>query len=237
MSIAAILVHVDVERDCEQKVQFALDLAARFEAALIGAAGLPLRPAFAAGGVVIYREPTQDDYAAATTRFEEMGKKFRIQGQHLKHVEWRSALELPADLIVREARAADVILVGPTRSGRNVHDLVEPGAICCGRAGRSWWCRRSLVDSRFVASWSRARMPVDAGARSATRCRFCGRPMKFWLSKSGKKIRNPRTSEIWPTSGVISRATVSLWRMKSGSAPAGRLQPNSWSLSAPRTQT
>ena len=64
MSIAAILVHVDVERDCEQRVQFALDLAARFEAALIGAAGLPLRPAFAAGGFVIYREPTQDDYAA-----------------------------------------------------------------------------------------------------------------------------------------------------------------------------
>ena len=27
MSIAAIMVHVDVERDCEQRVQFALDLA------------------------------------------------------------------------------------------------------------------------------------------------------------------------------------------------------------------
>ena len=135
MSIAAIMVHVDVERDCEQRVQFALDLAARFEATLIGAAGLPLRPAFAAGGVVIYREPTQDDYAAATTRFEEMGKKFCVQGQALRSVEWRTALELPSDLIVREARAADVILVGPTRSGRNVRDLVEPGVILL-RAGR-----------------------------------------------------------------------------------------------------
>ena len=55
MSIAAIMVHVDVERDCEQRVQFALDLADRFQAALIGVAGLPLRPAFAAGGVVICR--------------------------------------------------------------------------------------------------------------------------------------------------------------------------------------
>src|SRR4249919_1667107 len=135
MSIAAIMVHVDVERDCEQRVQFALDLAARFEAALIGAAGLPLRPAFAAGGVGIYREPTQDDYAAATARFEEMGKKFCVQGQALRSLEWRTALELPSDLIVREARAADVILVGPTRSGRNVRDLVEPGAILL-RAGR-----------------------------------------------------------------------------------------------------
>ena len=135
MSIAAIMVHVDVERDCEQRVQFALDLADRFQAALIGVAGLPLRPAFAAGGVVIYREPTQDDYAAATARFEEMGKKFCIQGQALKSVEWRTALELPSELIVREARAADVILVGPTRSGRNVRDLIEPGVILL-RAGR-----------------------------------------------------------------------------------------------------
>jgi len=135
MSIAAIMVHVDVERDCEQRVQFALDLADRFQAALIGVAGLPLRPAFAAGGVVIYREPTQDDYAAATARFEEMGKKFCVQGQALRSVEWRTALELPSDLIVREARAADVILVGPTRSGRNVRDLVEPGVILL-RAGR-----------------------------------------------------------------------------------------------------
>ena len=50
-------------------------------------------------------------------------------------MEWRTALELPAEVIVREARAADVILVGPTRSGRNVRDLVEPGVILL-RAGR-----------------------------------------------------------------------------------------------------
>src|SRR6185312_15533414 len=129
MSIAAIMVHVDIERDCEQRVQFALDLADRFQTALIGVAGLPLRPAFAAGGVVVYREPTQGDYHAASVRFEEMGKKFCIQGQALKSVEWRTALELPDEVIVREARAADVILVGPTRSGRNVRDLIEPGVI------------------------------------------------------------------------------------------------------------
>jgi nucleotide-binding universal stress UspA family protein len=135
MSIAAIMVHVDIERDCEQRVQFALDLADRFQTALIGVAGLPLRPAFAAGGVVVYREPTQGDYHAASVRFEEMGKKFCIQGQALKSVEWRTALELPDEVIVREARAADVILVGPTRSGRNVRDLIEPGVILL-RAGR-----------------------------------------------------------------------------------------------------
>ena len=101
MPVAAIMVQVDVERDCEQRVQLALDLADRFQAALIGVAGLPLRPAFAAGGVVIYGDPTPHDYRMAAARFEEMGKKFCIQGQHLKQVEWRTALELPSDLIVR----------------------------------------------------------------------------------------------------------------------------------------
>jgi nucleotide-binding universal stress UspA family protein len=135
MSFAALMVHLDVEHDCEPRVQLALDLAHRFQAGLIGIAGMALRPAFAAGGVVVYHEPTEHDRRTATARFEEMGKKFRIQGQQLKEVEWRTALELPSDLVVREARAADLVIVGPTRMGANVHDLVEPGVILL-RAGR-----------------------------------------------------------------------------------------------------
>ena len=80
MSIAAIMVHVDVERDCEQRVQFALDLAARFEAALIGVAGLPLRPAFAAGGVVIYREPTRMTMPPRRPASRD-GKEFASRGR------------------------------------------------------------------------------------------------------------------------------------------------------------
>jgi hypothetical protein len=59
MSFITMMVYVDVERDCEQRVQLALALADRFQAALIGVAGLALRPAFAAGGVVVYQEPTE----------------------------------------------------------------------------------------------------------------------------------------------------------------------------------
>jgi nucleotide-binding universal stress UspA family protein len=135
MSFAAMMVHVDFERDCEQRIQLALDLAERFEAALIGVAGLALRPAFAAGGVVVYAEPTERDRELVRARFDEMGKKFRTQGQHLKQVEWRTALELPSELVAREARAADLIIVGARHRGSNLHDLVDPGAILL-RAGR-----------------------------------------------------------------------------------------------------
>jgi nucleotide-binding universal stress UspA family protein len=135
MSFAAIMVHLDVERDCEQRIQLALDLADRFQAALIGVAGLALRPVFAAGGVVVYGEPLEQDCRAVTERFDEMGRKFCTQGQHLKQIEWRTALDLPSDLVAREARAADLVIVGPRHTSGPLHDLVEPGAILL-RAGR-----------------------------------------------------------------------------------------------------
>ena len=55
MGYAAMMVHLDVERDPEQRVQLALALADRFEAALIGVAGLAPPPAFTAGGWSSFR--------------------------------------------------------------------------------------------------------------------------------------------------------------------------------------
>jgi nucleotide-binding universal stress UspA family protein len=135
MSFATIMVHVDVARDCEPRVQLALALADRFAATLIGVAGLALRPAFAAGGVVIYREATEDDCRALRARLDEIGGRFRAKGEHLRQIEWRSALELPHELVSQEARAADLIIVGTRHTGGNVQDLVDPGAILL-RAGR-----------------------------------------------------------------------------------------------------
>jgi len=120
MSFTTMMVHVDVERDCEQRVQLALALPDRFQAALIGVAGLALRPAFASGGVVVYRQPTEHECCAASARLDDKGKKFRAQGQHLNQVEWRTALELPYELVSREARAADLVIVGARQTVHNV---------------------------------------------------------------------------------------------------------------------
>jgi nucleotide-binding universal stress UspA family protein len=135
MSFTTMMVHVDVERDCEQRVQLALGLADRFHAALIGVAGLALRPAFAAAGVVVYHEPTRHECRTVSARLDDIGRWFRAKGQHLKQVEWRTALEVPYELVSREARAADLIIVGSRHTGGNVHDLVDPGAVLL-RAGR-----------------------------------------------------------------------------------------------------
>jgi nucleotide-binding universal stress UspA family protein len=133
MDYATIMVHVDVEGDSEQRVQLALGLADRFQAILIGVAGLALKPTFVGGGVVVYGEPTEHELHSTRARLEQAGKKFRTQGQSLKQVEWRTALELPSELLIREARAADLIIVGPRHGGRS--DPVDPGVILL-RAGR-----------------------------------------------------------------------------------------------------
>jgi nucleotide-binding universal stress UspA family protein len=135
MPFTTMMVHVDVERDSEQRVQLALALADRFQATLIGVAGLAMPPAFAAGGLVIYRQPTEHERCAARTRLDDMGERFRAQGQHLKQVEWRTALEFSYELVSREARAADLIIVGARHTRGTVQDLADPGVILL-RAGR-----------------------------------------------------------------------------------------------------
>jgi nucleotide-binding universal stress UspA family protein len=159
-SFATMMVHVDVARDCEQRIQLALALADRFEATLIGVAGLPLRPAFAAGGVVVYHEPAEEDCRAVSARLDEMGRRFRTKGQHLKQVEWRTALELPYELVSREARAADLVIVGARHTDGNVRDLVDPGMILL-QAGRPLLVAPDLVTPpklrRVVVAWKETR--------------------------------------------------------------------------------
>jgi len=160
-SFATLMVHVDAACDCEQRVQLALALADRFQSTLIGVAGLVLRPAFAAGGIVVYHEPTEEDYWTVSARLDDIGRRFQAKGQHLKQIEWRAALELPFELVSREARAADLIIVGTRHDGGgSVHELVDPGAILL-RAGRPILVAPGTVGSpqlrRVVVAWKDTR--------------------------------------------------------------------------------
>jgi nucleotide-binding universal stress UspA family protein len=130
MSFAAVMVHVDVEHDSERRVELAIGLADRFQAALIGVAGCALWPAFMAGDVGLTNS-SQYDFQKLMARFEQSGKKFHAQGRSLREIEWRSAPEPAGELLLREARAADLLVLGRGRSG----DEADPGIIVL-RAGR-----------------------------------------------------------------------------------------------------
>jgi len=111
MSFTTMMVHVDVERDCEQRVQLALALPDRFQAALIGVAGLALRPAFASGGVVVYRQPTDMSAArrACVARGQSGGSRHR-----------RSTADGPQRVGFCRSRR-DPATGGPTRPGSPRH--------------------------------------------------------------------------------------------------------------------
>ncbi len=129
-SFAALMVHVEIKRDCEQRIELAIALADRFQAGLIGVAGCAMWPAFVAGDVSLTKS-NQYDFQKLMARFEQRGKKFRAQGRCLEQIEWRSMLDSPNELLVREARAADLVIVGRRHSGAE-HD---PGLILL-RTGR-----------------------------------------------------------------------------------------------------
>jgi nucleotide-binding universal stress UspA family protein len=129
-SFAAVMVHVDIEHDSERRVELAIGMADRLQAALIGVAGCALWPAFMAGDVELSKS-NQYDFQKMMARFEQRGNKFCAQGRSLKQIEWRSALESPGELLLREARAADLLVIGPRRSEYDA----EPGVIVL-RAGR-----------------------------------------------------------------------------------------------------
>jgi nucleotide-binding universal stress UspA family protein len=135
MSYEALMVHLDAERDSESRVQVALALAHRFQAALIGIAGLALRPRFAAGGIAVYSEPAPEELTKMNGLLENLGRRFLGKGQHIEHIEWRCALESSFELVARESRAADLVILGPRRTAGQLHDLIDPGAILL-RAGR-----------------------------------------------------------------------------------------------------
>jgi nucleotide-binding universal stress UspA family protein len=130
MALTALMVHVDIDHASDQAVELAIALAERFQAALIGVAGCALWPAFMAGDVRL-TNTNQYDFQKVMARFEQRGKKFCTQGGHLKQTEWRSMLESPCELLLREARAADLVIIGRRRSG----GAYDPGVILL-RAGR-----------------------------------------------------------------------------------------------------
>jgi len=125
-----MMVHVDIEPGSERRIELAIGLADRFQATLIGVAGYALWPAFMAGDVAL-TESNEYDAQKVMARFDKRGKAFRAQGRSLKQIEWRSALESPGELLLREARAADLLIIGRRRSEGDD----DPGVIVL-RAGR-----------------------------------------------------------------------------------------------------
>ena len=136
MSYATIMVHVDVFGDLGAHVRVAGELAERFHARLIGISGWAPTSAFLA-------EEALQDPTPSTPPLHEMKSILDIKGQQFRAafnsdnrtVEWRSGLDFPSDYIAREARAADLLVIGRQSGNADLLRSLDPGGLVL-KAGR-----------------------------------------------------------------------------------------------------
>jgi nucleotide-binding universal stress UspA family protein len=138
MSFKTLMVHVDLDGELNGRVRLAAELAGRHEASLIGISAWAPRPSFSADGAVIESAPAEIDLQTMSDFLKAKAAEFRaVAGRQGQPVEWRSALELPIEFILREARAADLLIIGGLRHPalRDPYRSIDPGTLLL-KAGR-----------------------------------------------------------------------------------------------------
>ena len=160
MSYKILMTHLDLDEGGEGRVGLAAALAERFDAALIGVSAWAPSPAFGGDGAMIESMPELPDLAVMEDLLKTRGDRFRaIAG---KGAEWRSGIELPTEFVVREGRAADLLIVGGTRHPmlRDPYRCVDPGAVLL-QAGRPVLLVppgvASLAGKRVAVAWKDTR--------------------------------------------------------------------------------
>jgi nucleotide-binding universal stress UspA family protein len=139
MSFKSLLVHVDLDDAGDGRVRLAAELAGAFGAHLIGVSGWAPRPGFgmdsAAGDAL--PEAVEIDISVMKDQLKSRGEAFRALAGKDAKPEWRSALDLPTELMVRHASSADLLIVGGSRHPilSDPYRAVDPGAVVL-RAGR-----------------------------------------------------------------------------------------------------
>ena len=137
MAFASILVHAGLDHTSDPRIQLAVDLADGFNATLIGAAGWDKNlPLVTPDGTIVDGKMAERYYEEIIARLVQREKQFRVLAVRARRpVEWRSASEFPTDFIAREARAADLLIVGQELGPRDLSRTVDPAGLLL-RAGR-----------------------------------------------------------------------------------------------------
>ncbi|WP_292069975.1 universal stress protein [Brevundimonas sp. UBA7534] len=134
MTYANLMVYVDDEPDNVARIGFGCDLARAFGAAVIGVsvseAEPPLIDAAAAGGMAgeiltLRRDQADAELAAARARFEAVAAAADVS--HF----WRAETGYPAAWLTRQARAADLVLIGRD-GGRRPYRAPDAGDLVMG---------------------------------------------------------------------------------------------------------
>jgi nucleotide-binding universal stress UspA family protein len=164
MTIAALMVYVGNDDHAAACVDLACDIAAAFDAALIGLSANMPKPvvvdpyaagAFAGELLTAERGVAEQDLQRARNLFNA------IAGARGRILEWRDGIAFPADLLVREARAADLLIIGRDVARASRYHAPDAGDVLLG-AGRPLLlvprkAPRSPLGTAVVVAWKESR--------------------------------------------------------------------------------
>jgi nucleotide-binding universal stress UspA family protein len=160
MLFPTMMVHVELAEPRDERIRLAAGLSSRFHSTLIGATAWEPTPPLTYGGVIVDTAPTEGLLQEMSDRLAQVGEHFRKVAGPGQPTEWRSAIDSPTDFLLREARAADLIIIGRDRPPADLYRTVDPGATIV-RAGRPVLAVPNGVDSlkaeRVVIGWKDTR--------------------------------------------------------------------------------
>ena len=142
MGFKTILVHVDAGPSASKRLKLSADLAARFEAHVLGLyVRRPFQaPAFSDAGPAMdslyrtYENAVKADEAIATAAFNDLVSRQIIGGKGLSS-EWRVADGLAETVVPMHARYADLVIVGQAEPDASTTTTPDDLAETVGMAG------------------------------------------------------------------------------------------------------
>ncbi|MBO0751407.1 MAG: universal stress protein [Bradyrhizobiaceae bacterium] len=190
MSFATLMVHVEFEPKADARVRLAAGLADRHASALIGISASVLPPYPSENGYFVtgaFLEQERRDILAALARAEAAFRAAagRCGGPAGAALEWRSAVELPENYVVAQARSADLVIVGKAQGEVDIARALDPGTAIL-KAGRPVLVVPPGVDTlkaeRVLVAWKDGRearravkdaLPLLRGALSVAIVEVC----------------------------------------------------------------
>lgn len=160
MSYATVMVYVEADSRPESRVRLAAVLADRFRATLIGLTAEAERLPLAAGDAIT-EELVEIESEATRTKLTDKEEWFRrIAGAEHRKLEWRPMFEFPIEALTREARGADLVVIGQRQGPGDAYNTLDPGAAIL-RAGRPVLLVPEEVDvlraEHIVIGWKETR--------------------------------------------------------------------------------
>ena len=112
MTYATIMAHVELGRGSSKRTKVAVDLANRYDATLIGVAAVVPSETPVVQGRVSEILTLNQDSTRLVERLADTKSRFLSAASELEHVHWRESFDFTTETLLRESRAADLIVVG-----------------------------------------------------------------------------------------------------------------------------